>query len=101
MLFTGAAVAQDDHRDDHRDDHAAARDDHHDNHAYVRHDEWKKGYHMRDEDWRRGEPVDYRTYHLKKPPRGYEWRQVDGNYVMAAVATGIIASTIIASADHH
>jgi Ni/Co efflux regulator RcnB len=56
---------------------------------------------MRDEDWRRGEPVDYRTYHLKKPPRGYEWRQVDGNYVMAAVATGIIASTIIAAADHH
>ena len=101
VLFTGAAVAQDDHRDDHRDDHAAARDDHHDNHAYVRHDEWKKGYHMRDEDWRRGEPVDYRTYHLKKPPRGYEWRQVDGNYVMAAVATGIIASTIIAAAGHH
>jgi Ni/Co efflux regulator RcnB len=44
--------------------------------------------------------VDYKTYHLKAPPRGYEWREVDGNYVLAAVATGIIASTIIAAASH-
>ena len=72
--------------------------DHHD--EYVRHDEWKKGYHMKDEDWKRGEVVDYKTYHLKPPPRGYEWREVDGNYVLAAVATGVIASAIIASAAH-
>jgi Ni/Co efflux regulator RcnB len=97
VLFSGVAIAQDDHRDDHHDaDHHDA--DHHD--AYVHHDEWKKGYHMRDEDWRRGQVVDYRTYHLRKPQRGYEWRQVDGNYVLAAVATGIIASTIIASTSH-
>ena len=62
--------------------------------GYVRHDEWKRGYHMRHEDWDRGEAVDYRTYHLKAPPRGYEWREVDGNYVLAAAATGIIASLI-------
>ena len=92
VLFSGMAIAQDDHRDDHHDP------DRHD--AYVHHDEWKKGYHMRDEDWRRGQPVDYRTYHLRKPQRGYEWRQVDGNYVLAAVATGIIASTIVAAASH-
>jgi Ni/Co efflux regulator RcnB len=92
VLFSGMAIAQDDHRDDHHDA------DHHD--AYVHHDEWKKGYHMRDEDWRRGQPVDYRTYHLQKPRRGYEWRQVDGNYVLAAVATGIIASTIVAATAH-
>ena len=87
VLFTGMAVAQDDHRDDHHD-------------AYVRHDEWKKGYHMKDEDWRRAQPIDYRTYHLRKPPRGYEWREVDGNYVLAAVATGIIASAIVAASVH-
>ena len=29
-----------------------------------------------------------------------EWREVDGNYVMAAVATGIIASVVAASAAH-
>jgi Ni/Co efflux regulator RcnB len=90
VLFTGLAIAQDDHRDDH-----------HDNHAYVEHKEWKKGYHMKDEDWKRGEPVDYRTHHLKAPPRGYEWREVDGNYVLGAVATGIIASAIVAAAASH
>ncbi|HEY1730919.1 MAG TPA: RcnB family protein [Terriglobales bacterium] len=78
----------------------AQHDDHHDAHnqQYVRHNEWKKGYHMNHDDWSRGEPVDYRTYHLRQPPRGYEWREVDGNYVLAAVTTGIIASVIAASA---
>lgn len=71
--------------------------DHHDDHGYVRHNEWKRGYHMRQEDWNRGEKIDYRQHHLQAPRRGYEWRQVDGNYVMAAVATGIIASTVIAA----
>jgi Ni/Co efflux regulator RcnB len=68
------------------------------NQRYVRHNEWRKSYHMRDDDWRRGYRVDYRRYHLRRPPAGYEWREVDGNYVMAAVATGIIASVIAASA---
>jgi Ni/Co efflux regulator RcnB len=76
--------------------------DHHDreDEHYVRHDEWKKGYHMKEEDWHRGRPVDYRQYHLKPPPRGYEWRSVDGNYVLAAVATGVIASAVVASTVH-
>jgi Ni/Co efflux regulator RcnB len=78
----------------------ALADDHHDNHPYVRHDEWKKGYHMRHDDWDRGERVDYHTYHLRRPPKGYEWRLVDGNYVLAAVATGVIASVVIASSVH-
>jgi Ni/Co efflux regulator RcnB len=95
--FSGALVAQDEHRDD---QHAVADADHHDANPYVRHDEWKKGYHMKDEDWRRGQVVDYNTYHLKRPPNGYEWREVDGNYVLAAVATGIIASVVVASTVH-
>ena len=70
-------------------------DERHDN--YVRHDEWRKGYHMKPEDWHRAQPVDYRHYHLNAPPRGYEWRSVDGNYVLAAVATGVIASAVVAS----
>ena len=81
----------------------AQHDDYHDAHhqQYVHHNDWKKGYHMRSEDWNRGERVDdYRTYHLSAPPRGYEWREVDGNYVMAAVATGVIASVVAASAAH-
>jgi Ni/Co efflux regulator RcnB len=34
---------------------------------------------------------------LRAPPHGYEWRMVDGNYVLAAVATGVIASVVAAS----
>jgi Ni/Co efflux regulator RcnB len=75
--------------------------DDHDNHQYVHHQEWKKGAKMRDEDWQRGEHVDYRERHLRAPPHGYEWRQVDGNYVLAAVATGVIASVVAASIAAH
>jgi Ni/Co efflux regulator RcnB len=88
-----------DRPDDHHDaDSHHEADAHHD--AYVRHDEWRKGYHMKSEDWRRGQPIDYRHYHLSAPPHGYEWRSVDGNYVLAAVATGIIASAVVASTVH-
>ncbi len=79
---------------------SAFAQDHHDNNSYVRHDEWKKGAHINKDDWGRGDQVDYKQHHLKSPPRGYEWRQVDGNYVMAAAATGVIASVIAASAAH-
>ena len=99
VLCSGAVFAQDDHRDDHHDN-GNANASQHDNHTYVRHDDWKKGHAMNHDDWARGEQVDYRTNHLRQPQRGYEWRQVDGNYVLAGVATGIIASTIIASSRH-
>jgi Ni/Co efflux regulator RcnB len=75
---------------------AIAQDDHHDNHQYVKHEEWKKGYHMKQEDWARGEKIEYKQYHLKRPPSGYEWRLVDGNYVLAAVDTGIITTVVVA-----
>ena len=76
---------------------ALVRADDRDNHKYVHHDEWKKGAKIQDEDWKRGEQVDYREHHLRAPPHGYEWRMVDGNYVLAAVATGVIASVLVAS----
>lgn len=75
--------------------------DEHDNHQYVHHDEWRKGAKIQDEDWKRGEHVDYRQRHLRAPPHGYEWRQVDGNYVLAAVATGVIASVVAAEIATH
>ena len=75
--------------------------DEHEGHQYVHHEEWKKGAHMRDEDWKRGEHIDYRERHLREPPHGYEWREVDGNYVLAAIATGVIASVVVASVAAH
>ena len=90
FLSNGTGLAQT------HDDHAPA----HDNHQYVQHTEWKKGARMNHDDWNRGEKVDYQHNHLSAPPRGYEWREVDGNYVMAAIATGVIASVVAASAAH-
>ena len=60
----------------------AVAQDHHDNHQYVEHKEWKRGAAIKHEDWDRAEKVDYHQYHLSAPPRGYEWRMVDGQYVL-------------------
>jgi len=40
---------------------------------------------------------DYRARGLRQPPRGYRWQRVNDQYVLAAVATGLIASVIIAN----
>jgi Ni/Co efflux regulator RcnB len=57
--------------------------DHQDNHSYKQHHEWKAGSKIQHEDWDRGDKVDYRQNHLRRPPAGHEWRQIDGNFVMA------------------
>ena len=53
-------------------------------------------------DWRRGDRLpaeyrhrnyvvdDWRGHQLSAPPRGYHWVQAGGDYVLAAIATGII-----------
>src|ERR1700744_1372179 len=78
----------------------AFAEDHHDNHAYVRHDEWRKGARMNHDDWNRGERIDYRRHHLSAPPHGHEGREGAGNYFLAAAATGLISSVIVASTVH-
>jgi len=101
LIFGAAsgAIAQDHHDDDRnrphdQHDQRDRRDDHGQPHRYVQHREWRRGARMNQDDWNRGERIDYRRYHLRAPRRGYEWREVDGNYVMAAVATGVIANVI-------
>ncbi len=59
------------------------------------HSDFRKGGHIAPEDWNRAQPVDYHSHHLRRPPHGYEWRQVDGKYVLAAAATGVIAGLIL------
>jgi Ni/Co efflux regulator RcnB len=92
LAGTGGAFAQP-HRDDHHDDHrpgpAAA--------MHGPQHNWHQGGKIERNDWNRGTRVDYRRNHLRQPPRGYEWRQVDGNYVLAAAATGLIASIMLAN----
>ena len=38
---------------------------------------------------------DWRGHRLSAPPRGYQWVQVGGDYVLAAIATGLIANLIL------
>jgi Ni/Co efflux regulator RcnB len=99
-LSAPAAFAQPGHRDDHHDNGGDHRDNGGDHHGgpggggFHQHPEWHKGAAIGHDDWNRGQPVDYHSHHLRRPPRGYQWRQVDGNYVLAAAATGLIASII-------
>jgi Ni/Co efflux regulator RcnB len=37
----------------------------------------------------------YREHHLRPPPRGYHWVQTGSDYVLAAIATGVIADLMI------
>jgi len=38
---------------------------------------------------------DWRNHHLSAPPRGYQWVQTGGDYVLVAIATGIIAQILL------
>ncbi|MEO5794715.1 MAG: RcnB family protein [Rhodoferax sp.] len=37
----------------------------------------------------------WRDHHLSAPPRGYHWVQTGGDYVLVAIATGIIAQVLL------
>jgi Ni/Co efflux regulator RcnB len=81
--------ARRDYRDERREERREARG------AGPRHDLYRGGrlpshYHNRQyvvDNWR--------SHRLSAPPRGYHWVQVGGDYVLAAVATGIIASVLL------
>jgi Ni/Co efflux regulator RcnB len=59
--------------------------------------QWRRGQRIGYNDWNGAQPIDYRAHHLRNPPRGYEWRQSNGQYILAAVATGVIASIILSN----
>jgi len=91
----GSSVAQGyDHNDHH--DQAGAQGQHPGwGQDYNGGHTWRQGEHMGYNDWNGAQRVDYRARHLRRPPYGYEWRESNGNYILAAVATGVIASIII------
>ena len=88
----GSAFAQPGGHDDHGNGHPGWGQDF----GGAGH-QFKKGDRMGYNDWHNAPAVDYRAHHLRAPPHGYEWREVNGQYVLAAVATGLIASIILAS----
>ena len=48
-------------------------------------------------EWRSHQYVvnDWRGHHLKQPPRGYHWVQSGTDYILVAIATGVIAQIIL------
>lgn len=99
------------HGDDHgkydRHDNGFSRDRYgeHDSHGHYyvvhdrgRHEGWyKKGGRVPVE-YRSSRYIvtDWRTYHLRQPPRGYAWVRSDNNeYLLIAIATGIIADILL------
>jgi len=103
LAASGMALADHDHGRGHGHGHDHDRGDWHDDrgrHDDDRHDE---GWHGRGHHWERGHrysgPIvivrDYDTYRLRQPPRGYHWvRDDDNNYVLVAIATGIILDAV-------
>lgn len=83
-------------RDDHRD-YDGRRNDRHWDGAGPRHD-IRRGGRLPDQYRNRQYVVDdWRGHRLRQPPRGYHWVQTGGDYVLAAIATGVIADMIINS----
>ena len=80
-----------DHRADYR---GANRPDHY--YYGARGPEWRRGGHIPPQYRSRQYVVsDWRAHRLSAPPRGYQWVQVGGDYVMVAIATGIIAQLLL------
>jgi Ni/Co efflux regulator RcnB len=73
--------------------------------APDRRDEFEYG--ARGPEWHRGGRVpptyrerqyvvdDWQAHNLRRPPRGYHWVQVGGDYVLVAAATGVIADLLL------
>ncbi len=103
-LSSAAALAQSDrnhdrgdHPGDHRVDNSRGYDDHgHDGRGAGPDHNWVRGSRLPPEYRSHSYVVDdWRGHHLQQPPHGYHWVQAGGDYVLAAIATGIIASVII------
>jgi Ni/Co efflux regulator RcnB len=103
-----------DHRDDRQFRHEQRHDRRNDRHAMGNRGDWREHgaqqryyYGARGPEWRRGGYLpheyrnhqyvvdDWRGHRLSRPPRGYQWVQVGNDYVLAAIATGLIANLIL------
>lgn len=81
--------ARDDRRDDRRDARARNRG------AGPRHD-LHRGQRLPSNYHNRQYVVDnWRSHRLSAPPRGHHWVQVGNDYVLAAIATGVIANIFL------
>ncbi len=98
--YRGEQERQHGNRGEQRGDDGQRHDSHREYtgfHDRGRHEGWyKKGGHVPPE-YRRGSYVvtDWRSRRLREPPRGHEYvRSDNGDYLLIAVATGVIVSII-------
>ncbi len=83
----------DDHRRDQRHDYR--HDDRRDHRQWEGHRGWQRGGYLPPAYRGHGYEVrDWRAQRLQAPPSGYHWVSADGNLVLAAIATGLIAQII-------
>lgn len=98
LVGGSAAMAEPygDHGRDRQDSRYDRRDDrrHYDNGHHRGHYKWARGQRLPSEYRARGYYVDYRAHRLRQPPRGYQWVRVNDDYLMVALATGLIASIV-------
>lgn len=107
--WRGQRGQRDERRYDQRDDRRAGRHEdrrdfgsndgrRNDRHSYygARGPDFRRGGYMPREYRNRQYYIsDYRSYRLSPPPRGHQWVQVGSDYVLIAIATGLIANIIL------
>ncbi|MFM0324423.1 RcnB family protein [Caballeronia glebae] len=61
-----------------------------------RHEDWRKGERLSN-DYRNHQYVvdDWHGHNLRQPPRGYQWVGVGADYLLVAVASGVIAQVVM------
>ncbi len=114
-----AAMASDRGHDDHRELRRSHHEDRHDgrredrrdfrrvpHRGHARYGAYHRPHGYYAHRWARGERLpfayharpyliaDYGVWGLRRPPRGYHWVRVDGDAVLAAIATGIVLDTV-------
>lgn len=63
--------------------------------AAIQKHRWNKGHRMSAAERRQMREVrDYRRHRLSAPPRGHRWVQVDNDFLLVGITSGIIASII-------
>lgn len=98
-LLAGTAAVAQPYNHDNRDNHGRYDQARHGDHRGPAGHHWARGQRMPSTWYRnRGHYVDYRSHHLRAPPRGYQWVQTDdNNFAMVALTTGLIASIVAAN----
>lgn len=63
--------------------------------GYDAHKSWSRGEKLPKAYRDRSYVVDYRAYHLKKPPHGYVWVRADRNVYLVSQSSGLISQIVL------